>query len=381
MNRKKSTTTGLTAEIRIKRCYGCGAILQDKDPNDIGYIPTEKLHDDDEKLCVRCFKLRNYSTLKKTPDFNIDYVTILDHAKDEKALIVYVLNAFSLAASSLNGIGKYLPDNVLVVLNKRDILPNSYSDEYLIQYTKNMLSKENINPLDIIISSASNYTKNIDILMEEINKYRQGRSVYFIGSYQVGKSSIINNLLKTFINKTGKMITTSCYPGTTLDVISIPLDNESYIYDTPGIYNDRSAISILEPELGKYILPRTLIKPERFSTKDGQSFIISNFFRFDFVKGDKSDFTFFKSNNLTILRSKINKADSLIKLNSNEQIKSNKIKDVNDLVKTTFIAKPNTTNVIRVLGLCIIEFVGKNQEIHVYAPKGVEVVLETGLSI
>ena len=40
---KQKTNHGLTAEIRIKRCYGCGAILQDQDPNEAGYIPTDKL--------------------------------------------------------------------------------------------------------------------------------------------------------------------------------------------------------------------------------------------------------------------------------------------------------------------------------------------------
>ena len=99
---KNNKTSGLTAEIRVKRCYGCGAILQDQDPNEIGYVPTEKFQSEDETLCERCYKLRHYSSFKKTAGLNIDFVTILDHAKEENALAIYVVNAFSIQASVLS---------------------------------------------------------------------------------------------------------------------------------------------------------------------------------------------------------------------------------------------------------------------------------------
>ena len=83
-NKKKNS--GLTAEIRVKRCYGCGAILQTNDPNDVGYIPPEKYESDDETLCERCYKLRHYSKYSESKNFNLDYITILSHAKEEKAL-------------------------------------------------------------------------------------------------------------------------------------------------------------------------------------------------------------------------------------------------------------------------------------------------------
>ena len=36
------------------------------------------------------------------------------------------------------------------------------------------------------------------------------------------------------------MITTSHFPGTTLDMIDIPLDDDSYMFDTPGIIQSSS---------------------------------------------------------------------------------------------------------------------------------------------
>ncbi len=377
---KKNNASGLTAEIRVKRCYGCGAILQSQDPNEPGYVPPEKFDSDDETLCERCYKLRHYSQYKETKDINIDYITILDTAKENNSLAVYVFNAFSLNGSLLEGLGQYLPKKVLVVINKRDLLPRSYSDEYLIAQTKALLKKENIEPLDILVTSASSSkTANIPTLIEDINKYRDGKDVYFIGAYQVGKSSIINSLLMAYKNETSRVITTSPYPGTTLDVISIPLDEESNMYDTPGIYNSKSIISKLEGKIIKYVLPRNEVRPESYAAKDGQSFLFSNLARMDFISGSKTTFTFYKSNDLTIQRAKINKADELyLALASNVSLetRSERFQSINALEKTTLKAIPDAQNRIRIYGLGFIEFNGSDQEIDVYAPSGVSVTIE-----
>ena len=85
-----------------------------------------------------------------------------------------------------------------------------------------------------------------DKFNETLNRLREGKDVYFIGVSQVGKSSIINAFLKNYQNKTDKFITTSIYPGTTIDVIQIPVDNDSYFYDTPGIFHSRCIINNVE---------------------------------------------------------------------------------------------------------------------------------------
>lgn len=119
---KKPKSSGLTAEIRIKRCYGCGSILQSEDPNESGYVPKEKFDSEEDTLCERCYKLRHYSQYKESKDINIDYMTILNAAKKDNALIVYVFNAFSLYGSLIEGIGDYISDKTLVVINKRETL-------------------------------------------------------------------------------------------------------------------------------------------------------------------------------------------------------------------------------------------------------------------
>ncbi len=55
-----------------------------------------------------------------------------------------------------------------------------------------------------------------------------------VGVTNVGKSTLINAIIQE-ITGDKDVITTSRFPGTTLDKIEIPLDDGSYIYDTPGI--------------------------------------------------------------------------------------------------------------------------------------------------
>lgn len=380
---KKKESSGLTAEIRVRRCYGCGAILQDENPNEVGYVPPEKFESDEECLCERCYKLRHYSSYSKSKNFDLDYITILSHAREEGALAVYVLNAFCLLGSFLDGIGKYLPENVLVVINKRDCLPENYSDEYIKDKAMEKMKQENIKPKDIILTSASvSKSENIDVLIKRILELRQGKSVYFFGAYQVGKSSLINAILMDYNNKTDKMITTSPYPGTTLDVISIPLDADTYLYDTPGIYNATSMVSFLEPQLIKYVLPRSQVRPETYMAKDGQSFVVDNIARIDFVKGEKTNFTFYKSNDVTLARCKINKADSLFNEACKEgkcDIQTSKVSSINDLVKVSLKAIKGHLNVIRIYGLMFISFIGNDQEIEVFVPNGIKVEIESDL--
>ena len=186
-----------------------------------------------------------------------------------------------------------------------------------------------------------------------------------------------------FNNKTEKMITTSPYPGTTLDVINIPLDSETYLYDTPGIYNSSSMVSFLEPTLIKYVLPRNQVRPETYMTKEGQSFVLYNLMRIDMTKGDKTNLTFFKSNDMTISRCKINKADSLVDGYSQigkTEIQTEKVKGHQDLVKNTVVAIPGHLNTIRVFGLMFIEFNGKDQEFDIYVPQGVKVTIESDIT-
>ncbi len=376
---RKTKSSGLTAEIRVRRCYSCGAILQDKDPTANGYVTSEKFNSGEDVLCERCAKLRQFSDRSTNYDFNQDYITILEDAVKEDALVVYVLNAFCLTGSFLNNIGKFLPEKVLVIVNKRDVLPKQYSDEYLKAYVTKALEKEDINPLEIILTSSNQSDQlNLDVVREAITKYREGKSVYVIGAYQVGKSTLVANFLKGYHNKTNKMIQTIPYPNTSLSVVSVPLDEKTYLFDLPGIYNSKSLVSFVEPQLVKYLIPRTEIKPETYVSKKDQSFLLSNFARIDITEGERTSFTFYKSNDITIIRCKTSHADQTLKnlaTNKEQLCVTKKISSTEDLCEHQIAAERGDYR-IRIVGLGYFDFTANNHKLSVFAPKQIQIIVE-----
>ena len=364
-------TAGITDEIRIKRCYGCGAILQSTDPKKVGYIREDKMKEE-EGLCERCYKLRHYN-VAATPHFSEDYEKILAKARETLSLVVYVLDLFNFDSSLIDEIDKYLGDNVLVILNKRDVLPKSLSDENIKKSALLQLKQNHIKVKDIVItSSSSNY--NLDELFNKINSLRNGKDVYFIGASQVGKSSIINAILRNYKNMTTKCITTSSFPGTTLDLIDIPLDENSSVFDTPGIFNSKSLLNRVERNIFRYIVPRDEVKPKIYQSGDKQSYIFGALARLDFISGKKTNFAFYFSNEVIITRTKLDKADRTFdSLAQTNQVKptSTLSKSMKDLVKKE-IKLPATGHIsIKIFGFGFIELEANNQILEVYVPQNV----------
>lgn len=114
--------------------------------------------------------------------------------------------------------------------------------------------EEGLRPVDVILTSAQNH-QAIKDLIEKIEKLRKGRDVYVVGVTNVGKSTLINAIIKEITGEKD-IITTSRFPGTTLDKIEIPLDDGSYIFDTPGIIHRHQMAHYLGDKNLKYISPK-----------------------------------------------------------------------------------------------------------------------------
>lgn len=364
---------GVTSEIKIQRCSSCGAILQTSDARRSGYISLKRFESGPESgMCDRCYNLSHYN-VSNDKNYTPDYLKIVHKAKKTHALIVYVLDLFTFEASIIPNLGKELPSNVLVLLNKRDVLPKNTSDMRLIADTRRRLAIENIDPIDIVVLSSSK-NLNVDNLFNLLNEHRKGKDVYFIGASKVGKSSIINTILKQYKNETSRMISTTHITGTNLDVMEIPLDNVSSIYDTPGIYNPKSCINQLDRHAVKYIVPQEEINIRTYTSASSQSFLLGGIGCINYLSGPKSTFAFHFSNNLAITRVKMEKAEKTFEtLTSTRQVKpvADKIHTFKDLEKHDIHAPASGMITIFILGLGKIEFEGANQKFEIYIPKNV----------
>ena len=138
--------------------------------------------------------------------------------------------------------------------------------------------EEGMRPVDVVLTSAQNKSAIKD-LMEKIEQYRKGRDVYVVGVTNVGKSTLINAIIQE-ITGDKDIITTSRFPGTTLDKIEIPLDDGSYIYDTPGIIHRHQMAHYLTAKNLKYVSPKKEIKPKTYQLNPEQTLFLGGLGRF-----------------------------------------------------------------------------------------------------
>lgn len=358
------------------RCFGCGAVIQNTNPALTGFLPRQITSE--TPLCQRCYRLQHYGEDVPNPNFSAEYKKVMEEAKKTNSLIVYVVDLFAFESSLVFPVFDYLRSCPLVVIaNKRDVLPKSVDDKKFIKFVNDRLNEYDIHPLDTIISSAYKNI-NIDEIISDINKYRKGKNVYFVGSASVGKSSLINSFLRVYKNETKTFISTSPYPGTTLDVIKVPLENKSYFYDTPGVLVEDSIFAHIDRNAMKYVFPRREINPRTFQVNSDQSIFIGGLARFNFVEGDKANFTFFLSNECDLHRTKLENSEkafaSLIESKSIKPVSST-IKGEDDLVAHEFELTNEPVD-IAISGLAWVKCnAPEGGKVVVYAPKGVLVGL------
>lgn len=362
------------------RCFGCGVELQNTDPLLTGYTP-KILGKEGNVLCQRCYRLQHYGINNDDGLIKPDYKNILAKAIKRKNLIVYVIDLFNFEGSIIKEAHEFIKDNPLIVIaNKRDILPKSCKDEKIKEFIKHQFDIYGLKPLDILITSAKK-TQNFDTWLEVGRKYRDGKDIYLIGASSSGKSSLINTFMHYYKNESRNLISTSPYPGTTVSTITIPLDNHSNIFDTPGILIPDSMYFNVEKTVLKRIIPKTEIRPQTFQLPKGQSLILGGLARLDIIEGDRTSYTIYASNDVDVVRTNIQKAnrtfDSLVE-NGRIEPKSNTITGCESLVEHEFILPEKDVDIV-IFSYLWIKVKGKGQKVILRSPRGIGVCVRDSI--
>lgn len=360
-------------------CIGCGVKIQTEDREAIGYAPTSALEKEDI-ICQRCFRLKHYNEVQDVNLTDDDFLKILNEIGKSDALIVKIVDIFDFNGSWLPGLHRFVGNNkILLVGNKVDLLPKSVKPNKLINWMKQEAKELGLRPEEVFLVSAEK-GQFINEVAAAIDEYREGKDVYVVGCTNVGKSTFINRILKEVTGE-GDVITTSHFPGTTLDIIEIPLSDGKALVDTPGIINHHQMAHYVDKRDLKVITPKKEIKPKVYQLNEGQTLFFGGLARFDYITGGRRSFVCHFSNELTIHRTKLEKADDLYRNHAGELLTPPRMEDMEsfpELVKHEFTIKEGKTDIV-FSGLGWITINDPGAKVAAYVPKGVHALVRKSL--
>lgn len=325
----------------IKKCIGCGVVLQCEDSFEDGYVNPSVF--DNTIMCKRCFRLKHYGEYKVTNKSNSYYKGIIKDVFKMNELVLHIVDIFNLG--NIDYIYSKVFSPAILVISKIDILPKSINEDKLIKYFKKKYPRYK----EIItISSDKNY--HMDEILELMMKYKNSKEVYVLGNSNAGKSSFINKIIKNYTDNKN-FIVTSCMPSTTLNVISIKINDDLTLLDTPGIINEGDIVNYLNEDIVKSINIKHEIKPRIYQIKDKTSLLLENIGRIDCL--NDSNISIYISNNINIEHANFLNNETGRNLN------------------LTKIHVDNDEDLV-IEGLCFIK-VSKDTIFNIYMPKGVSV--------
>lgn len=285
----------------MKKCKGCGALLQDENPKKVGY--SVNLEQD---YCQRCFRLTHYgdNKLLRLKDVSNDEVYDI-YRENKDALFVVIVEAFDAMILNIDDLLSHFKDyKVLLIINKIDLLPTNITENKIeAMFSKVLSSSLNSNIVSCLMTYKNDQSFN-ELFLDTVNNLNYGKIV-FAGRVNAGKSSLINKLLEN------NDLTISAYPGTTLMANEIRYGDYLFI-DTPGLNDDKSFVSHLEADKIKELIPLKTVKARTFQAYSDQSYIVEGLVSVNIKTRKSCSCTFYINNMLDIHRTKRENKESFI---------------------------------------------------------------------
>jgi len=363
------------------QCAGCGVRLQTEAKDQPGYVPAAAL-EKEVIICQRCFRIKNYNEAASVAIDQDDFLRLLGGIAATNSLVVHIVDLFDFEGSVISGLQRFVGKNpVLLVVNKIDLLPKGVNLNRLRNWIQKQAKVEGLRTLDIVLCSAK---RNIgfDRVIEAMGSYRGDRDVYVVGATNVGKSTLINRLIRDYSDM-DRELTTSRYPGTTLDAVHIPLDDGHAIIDTPGIVYTHRMTEVVPRGVLQALLPEKEIKPLVYQLNSKQTLFIGSLARFDFVEGERQSFTLYISPGMPIHRTKLERADELYAEHKGELLappNKEQLEEIPEWTRHRLTVRRGTEVDVFISGLGWIHVNSQfGALLDIHAPKGIRVLLRDAL--
>lgn len=252
----------------MTKCVGCGITLQDKNSKMVGYTPDIK-----NKLCERCFKLKNYNVLTNE-GVSIDNTKLIDSINKLKSHVLFLVDFINLDSEVIN-IYKKIHNKKTLIITKADIIPKNIKYHKLINNIKDVYDIKE----DIILTS-SKTRLNIKTIT---NLCLDEKNICLSGFTNAGKSSLINALV-------GSDITVSKKSNTTQDFIKLSVMGIT-IYDAPGFMSN----------INRENIPKSSIRPITYQFPS-KHYLLINDIKLNIL--EDTNFTIYAGNDIKIQRRK-----------------------------------------------------------------------------
>lgn len=357
----------------MRKCSGCGAVLQSEDSKKIGYTPKK-----DALICQRCFRLKHYNDAMVSYREGIREDEVLEEINKLDALICYVVDLFDFEAGLLSRIkAKSRNQDILLVATKRDLFPKTTGYEKFSRFIMKRCKEEQIELKGVVIvedlvhHANSENNPSIENLKEAIELLRNGRDVVMMGMANAGKSTLLNGLLGS------GNITTSAHPGTTLGLIEVQMDGYK-IYDSPGLLAAHSVLTYCKDEDLKTLIPSKTIKPRVFQLKGNQSLSLGGCARIDLWGCENVSCVVYLSNEIKIHRGKCENADRLWENHLGKELVPCLSEHVSDCRKITYQGQIDREDIV-IYGLGFVRVSGKVKKVEVVSDKRVSVTFREAM--
>ncbi|KAJ1973921.1 nitric oxide associated protein 1, partial [Dimargaris verticillata] len=257
-------------------------------------------------ICKRCHGMTHYNRVETIwhNDVAKDPEILAFMRNRPKALVLHVIDIYDLPTSLLKGLANYIGSHhdVILVANKVDLLPKDVHWNRVAVYLQRMLVDTGIHNVVAVHLVSARKVHGVRELCQDIAELRQQLKyrhcdLFMVGRANVGKSELVNAMLRISYGGSPHKVTTYPVPGTTSDMLRVPLElfkrvlvgaNEAdtgILYDTPGIFNNHSLIKYLTPRELKQCLPKSHLKPLTYRVHQGQSLCLGGLGRID-LDGD-----------------------------------------------------------------------------------------------
>jgi ribosome biogenesis GTPase YqeH len=311
-----------------------------------------------------------------------EFLKLLSQIGDKDALVIHIVDIFDFEGSLISGLQRFVGSNpVILAVNKTDLLPKVTNWNKIRNWVQKQAKEQGLRTEEIVLCSAKK-NQGFDRLLDVVSELRGNRDVYVVGATNVGKSTLINRLIRDYSDMEQEL-TTSRYPGTTLDMVNIPLDDGKHIIDTPGIVYPWRFSEIVSRQDLSAIMPDKPLKPAAYQLDAGQTLFFGGMARFDFVDGQHQSFTCYINGGLKIHRTKLERADQLFADHAGELLSPptrDQLAEMPEWTRHEFRVPRKSPSDIYISGLGWIRVNSENGAlVAIHAPRGVRVLLRPAL--